>query len=52
MRTLPYPSGPPQAFRDGGTIEMPIGRTFWAERFGMATDRFGIAWMINCAPES
>lgn len=21
-----------------------------AERFGMLTDRFGIPWMINCAP--
>jgi PhnB protein len=21
---------------------------FWAFRFGMLTDRFGIPWMINC----
>jgi uncharacterized glyoxalase superfamily protein PhnB len=21
---------------------------FWAHRFGMCTDRFGIPWMINC----
>ena len=27
---------------------MPLAPTFWAERFGMLTDRFGIPWMINC----
>ena len=25
-----------------------IGKTFWAERFGMLVDRFGTPWMINC----
>ncbi|MEY2413415.1 MAG: PhnB protein [Acidobacteriaceae bacterium] len=30
------------------TIHMPLAPTFWAERFGMLTDRFGIPWMINC----
>ncbi len=29
-------------------IHMPLAPTFWAERFGMLTDRFGIPWMINC----
>ena len=29
-------------------IELPLGETFWAERFGMLTDRYGIPWMINC----
>jgi len=32
---------------DGGQIQMPIGETFWAVRFGMFTDRFGIPWMVN-----
>lgn len=32
----------------GGSIMMPMAETFWAERFGMATDRFGIPWMVNC----
>lgn len=32
----------------GGVTEMPIQETFWAERFGMCTDRFGIPWMVNC----
>jgi PhnB protein len=27
---------------------MPLEKTFWAERFGMVADRFGIKWMINC----
>jgi PhnB protein len=31
-----------------GTVQMPIQETFWAIRFGMVTDRFGIPWMINC----
>jgi PhnB protein len=36
------------AFADGGAAQMPIQETFWALRFGMVTDRFGIPWMINC----
>jgi PhnB protein len=27
---------------------MPIGETFWAQRFAMFVDKFGIPWMINC----
>ena len=33
---------------EGGTVTMPIQQTFWAARFAMLTDRFGIPWMINC----
>jgi PhnB protein len=33
---------------EGGKITMPIAETFWAHRFGMLVDRFGIAWMVNC----
>ncbi|MDE1164573.1 MAG: VOC family protein [Pseudomonas sp.] len=32
----------------GGTVQMPLEATFWAARFGMLTDRFGVAWMVNC----
>jgi PhnB protein len=32
----------------GGAVRMPLEKTFWAERFGMFTDRFGTPWMINC----
>jgi PhnB protein len=31
-----------------GRVVMPIEKTFWAARFGMLVDRFGIPWMINC----
>jgi PhnB protein len=37
-----------QALAENGTVQMPIQETFWAVRFGMVTDRFGIPWMINC----
>ncbi len=33
---------------EGGSVQMPIQETFWAKRFGMFTDKFGIPWMINC----
>jgi PhnB protein len=36
------------ALAEGGTVRMPFGQTFWAFRFGMLVDRFGIPWMINC----
>jgi PhnB protein len=38
------------AFAEGGQVTMPFAKTFWAERFGMVTDRFGIPWMVNVAP--
>ncbi len=38
------------ALESGGKVEMPIQETFWAPRFGMLVDRFGIPWMINCRP--
>jgi PhnB protein len=31
-----------------GTVVMPLEKTFWAARFGMLVDRFGIPWLINC----
>jgi PhnB protein len=31
-----------------GNVVMPLEKTFWAERFGMVVDRFGIPWLINC----
>ena len=32
-----------------GNVVVPLEKTFWAERFGMLVDRFGIQWLINCA---
>lgn len=37
------------ALSKGGNITLPIAKTFWADRFGMVVDQFGIPWMINCA---
>ncbi len=31
-----------------GTVVMPLEKTYWAEAFGMLTDKFGVRWMINC----
>ncbi|NSL85314.1 VOC family protein [Chitinophaga sp. Mgbs1] len=36
-----------QALSAGGTVEMPVNRTFWGAYFGMCQDKFGIKWMIN-----
>ncbi len=33
---------------EGGNVTLPIGETFFASRFGMLTDRFGMPWMVNC----
>ena len=38
-----------RALGENGKINMPIAETFWALRFGMLVDRFGIPWMVNCA---
>lgn len=37
------------ALSDGGTVTMPLSKTFWSKKFGMLTDRFGIEWMVNVA---
>ena len=36
------------ALGEGGVVKMPFAKTFWAAGFGMLTDRFGVAWMVNC----
>ena len=37
------------ALAEQGQVTMPIEPTFWAVRFGMCVDRFGIGWMVNCS---
>ena len=37
-----------QALATDGHVVMPLEQTFWAARFGMLIDRFGIPWMVNC----
>ena len=34
------------ALSDGGQVQMPLGKTFFASSFGMAADRFGVSWMV------
>jgi PhnB protein len=34
------------ALSDGGKVGMPLGKTFFAKRFGSVTDRFGVGWMV------
>ncbi len=40
------------ALADGGTVNMPFAKTFWAERFGAVVDRFGTPWMITGGHET
>ena len=35
------------ALVDGGTVQMPLAKTFWSPKFGMVADRFGIGWMVS-----
>jgi PhnB protein len=33
----------------GGSVVMPLEKTYWADAFGMVTDKFGVKWMVNCS---
>jgi len=35
------------ALADGGSVNMPFGKTFFSKGFGMCTDKFGVPWMVN-----
>jgi PhnB protein len=32
---------------EGGEVRMAFAETFWARRFGMLVDRFGVPWMLS-----
>jgi PhnB protein len=36
-----------KALANGGKITMPLEKTFWAPKFGMLEDRFGVGWMVS-----
>ena len=38
------------ALANGGQVQMALAKTFFAPRFGMVTDRFGVLWMIIVMP--
>jgi PhnB protein len=40
------------ALSQGGQVQMPLAETFFAERFGMVADRFGVGWMIIAGPKN
>ncbi|HMI80089.1 MAG TPA: VOC family protein, partial [Ferruginibacter sp.] len=31
----------------GGTVTMPMDKTFWGDYFGMFTDKFDVSWMVS-----
>jgi PhnB protein len=35
------------ALAAGGTVQMPLAKTFWSPCYGMVTDRFGVGWMVT-----
>ena len=35
----------------GGSVGMPLNKTFWSPCFGMVTDRFKITWMVMVSGE-
>ncbi|NWF30991.1 VOC family protein [Streptomyces sp. PKU-EA00015] len=32
---------------DGGNVQVPLEKQMWGDVFGMCTDKFGVAWMVN-----
>lgn len=40
------------ALADGGSVTMPLMKTFWSPCFGMLTDKFGMGWMISVPGET
>lgn len=38
------------ALGEGGQVQMPLAKTFFASSFGMVADRFGVGWMIIVIP--
>ena len=35
------------ALAEGGQVQLPLTQTFFAPRFGMVTDRFGVGWTVQ-----
>ena len=40
------------ALSDRGQVTMPLGKTFFSQRFGMLVDRFGVSWMVIVPAEA
>jgi len=39
------------ALAEGGLVTMPLEKTFWASKFGMLQDQFGLGWMVSVMPK-
>ena len=39
------------ALTEGGSVCVPLNKTFFASSFGVATDRFGVTWMVVAMPK-
>lgn len=53
--TLPSAADVERAFNalaEGGQVQMPLAKTFFSERFGVVTDRFGVCWMTLVTPNT
>lgn len=37
------------ALSEGGLVTMALEKTFWAPKFGMLQDKFGVGWMVSVA---
>jgi PhnB protein len=40
------------ALAQGGKVTMPLTKTFWAPKFGMLEDKFGVGWMVSVPHKS
>jgi PhnB protein len=40
------------ALAKGGTVQMPIAKTFFSPRFGAVADKFGVSWMVIVQPKT
>ena len=40
------------ALSEGGSVMMPLTKTFWSPCFGMLTDKFGLGWMVTVSVEA
>ncbi len=38
------------ALAEGGTVSLPLTKTFFSPCFGMLTDKFGLGWMVGMHP--
>ena len=37
-----------KALGEGGSFGCPLGPAFWGGLFGMATDKYGVNWLLTC----